>query len=220
MRRLVCPRLPNQAGEGDLAQLLDEGRYSLSSSEPQCGHGLVPGNRGSDHQDRIASLCYRHNVQRFFGNTDPVPSICRHDCLRYKRIASFTRLIPLVIPKRRNSRLKCIFTVRRAILSWLAISALSHPCRSSSTTCCSRGPKRTSCSFITPPLYIAAPLPHGRLAFLGVQCRCPQAMMLVRHVYFVNGRLRSGGLFAENRCCTNYAPGLPSGGHECNRCFC
>ena len=36
-------------------------------------------------------------------------------------------------------------------MSWLAISALSHPCRSSSTICCSRGPSRTVCSFIRLP---------------------------------------------------------------------
>src|SRR5579864_6108020 len=34
------------------------------------------------------------------------------------------------------------------MLSWFAISALSHPCNSSSTICCSRGPSRTVCSFI------------------------------------------------------------------------
>jgi len=50
-----------------------------------------------------------------------------HSCLRYKRVASFTRLIPPSIPKRRKRRLKCAFTVRRAILSWLAISAFSQP---------------------------------------------------------------------------------------------
>lgn len=62
-----------------------------------------------------------------------------------------TRLIPPVIPKRRNNRLKCAFTVRRAIFSSLAISALSQPCNSNSTICCSRGPSRTVCSFIRPP---------------------------------------------------------------------
>ncbi len=160
---------------------------------------------------------YRHNVQRFFGNTVPVPSICRHDCLRYKRIASFTRLIPLVIPKRRNSRLKCIFTVRRAILSSLAISALSHPCRSSSTTCCSRGPKRMSCSFITPPLcYCIAPTAWKASLFRGPMS-LPAGNDVGSAHLFCNGRLRSGGMLTKNRCRTNYAPSLPSGGHECNR---
>jgi hypothetical protein len=65
-----------------------------------------------------------------------------------------TRLIPPVIPNRRNNRLKWAFTVRRAILSWLAISALSHPCSSSSTICCSRGPSRTACSFIPTSLFV------------------------------------------------------------------
>ena len=34
------------------------------------------------------------------------------------------------------------------MLSWVAISALSHPCNSKWTICCSRGPSRTVCSFI------------------------------------------------------------------------
>src|SRR6267154_1303990 len=84
------------------------------------------------------------------GDTGTVTFVCKHDCLLYKRVASFTRLIPPVIPKRRNSRLKCAFTVLRAILSWLAISALSQPCKSSSTICCSRGPSRTDGSIATP----------------------------------------------------------------------
>src|SRR6266567_1825952 len=87
------------------------------------------------------------------GDTCPITSTCRHACLRYNRVASFTRLIPPVMPKRRNNRLKWAFTVRRAILSWLAISALSQPCKRSSTICCSRGPSRTVCSFIRFPLF-------------------------------------------------------------------
>ena|SRR5215469_6427612 len=75
----------------------------------------------------------------------------KHNCLRYKSVASLTRLMPLVIPNRKNSRLKCAFTVRRAILSCRAISSLSHPCRSNSTICCSRCPKRTGFSVITTP---------------------------------------------------------------------
>src|SRR5258708_7365059 len=42
----------------------------------------------------------------FTGDTCPITSSCRHACLRYNRVASFTRLIPPVIPKRRNNRLK------------------------------------------------------------------------------------------------------------------
>lgn len=67
-----------------------------------------------------------------------VTSFSKHNCLRYKSVASLTRLMPLVIPNRKNSRLKCAFTVLRAILSCRAISSLSHPCRSNSTICCSR----------------------------------------------------------------------------------
>ena len=46
------------------------------------------------------------SVFTFIGDTVPIASICRHACLRYNRVASFTRLIPPVIPKRRNNRLK------------------------------------------------------------------------------------------------------------------
>src|ERR1700746_2914378 len=76
----------------------------------------------------------------------------KHNCLRYKSVASLTRFMPLVMPKRRNNRLKCAFTVRRAILSCRAISSLSQPCRSSSTICCSRCPRRTRFSLIQDPL--------------------------------------------------------------------
>src|SRR5258708_1424317 len=50
-------------------------------------------------------------------DTGAITSICRHACLRYNRVASLTRLIPPVMPKRRKSRLKWAFTVRRAMLS-------------------------------------------------------------------------------------------------------
>jgi hypothetical protein len=50
-----------------------------------------------------------------------------HSCLRYKSVASFTRLTPSLMPNRKNSLLKCAFTVRRAIFSSLPISSLSHP---------------------------------------------------------------------------------------------
>ena len=52
-------RLPKQI-EGDLAKLLADlaggSRYSVPGTEPQCGHGLVAGNRRSDPHDRIPSL--------------------------------------------------------------------------------------------------------------------------------------------------------------------
>src|SRR5215471_8410588 len=73
-----------------------------------------------------------------------------HSCLRYKSVANLTRLTPPVIPKRKNRRLKWAFTVRRAIFSCLEISSLSHPCRSSSTTCRSLG--RNDFSSIVNPL--------------------------------------------------------------------
>jgi hypothetical protein len=48
--------------------------------------------------------------------------------------------MPPLIPKRRNRRLKCALTVRSAIFKSLAISELSHPWRSRSMICRSRGP--------------------------------------------------------------------------------
>src|SRR5215469_14313720 len=62
-----------------------------------------------------------------------------HSCLLYRSVASLTRLTPPVMPKRTNKRLKCAFTVRRAIFNCLEISSLSQPCKSSSTTCRSLG---------------------------------------------------------------------------------
>src|SRR5450631_2475371 len=50
-----------------------------------------------------------------------------HSCLRYKSVASFTRLTPLSMPKRTNNRLKWAFTVLRAIFNCLEISSLSQP---------------------------------------------------------------------------------------------
>jgi hypothetical protein len=98
------------------------------------------------------------------GYSTSVAFLSEHSSLRYKRVASFTRLIPPVIPNRRKRRLKCAFTVRRAILSCLAISELSQPCNSSSTICCSRGPSRTDLSFISeyPPFMISARAGNAR----------------------------------------------------------
>src|SRR5881296_1090544 len=78
----------------------------------------------------------------FAGNAFSVALDSEHNCLRYRRVASFTRLIPPLIPNRKKRRLKCAFTVRRAILSCRAISEFWQPCSSSSTICSSRGPSR------------------------------------------------------------------------------
>src|SRR5258708_12273389 len=75
----------------------------------------------------------------------PIPS-SEHSCLRYKSVASFTRLTPLSMPKRTNSRLKWAFTVRRAMFNCFEISSLSQPSTSSSTT--SSSPGRTDLSSI------------------------------------------------------------------------
>src|SRR5215475_7575900 len=48
----------------------------------------------------------------FVGDTLSIPLASEHSCLRYKSVASFTRLIPLLIPNRKKRRLKCAFTVR------------------------------------------------------------------------------------------------------------
>src|ERR1700758_5540902 len=40
------------------------------------------------------------------GDACSVALFCIHSCLRYNRVASFTRLIPVVIPNRRKRRLK------------------------------------------------------------------------------------------------------------------
>jgi len=110
---------------------------------------------------------FDNSALSFAGYTLSVTFASKHNCLRYKSVASFTRLIPLVIPNRRNSRLKCAFTVLRAILSCRAISSLSQPCRSNSTICCSRCPKRTGFSLIPDPLKCAcevtAPWPRDAL---------------------------------------------------------
>ena len=82
------------------------------------------------------------------GNERSVAIVSEHSCLRYKRVASFTRLIPVLIPNLKNRRLKCAFTVRRAMWSCFAISVLSHPCSSNSVICCSRGPRRNTFSLM------------------------------------------------------------------------
>jgi hypothetical protein len=82
----------------------------------------------------------------FAGDSPSTALPSDHSCLRYKSVASFTRLMPFLIPKRKKSRLKWALTVRRAMFSCLAISELSQPCRSRSAICCSRGPSRTGLS--------------------------------------------------------------------------
>src|SRR5208282_3228292 len=52
----------------------------------------------------LQSLCNEldDSLLTFTGDAGSVPFTCRHACLRYNRVASFTRLIPPSIPKRRN----------------------------------------------------------------------------------------------------------------------
>jgi len=56
-------------------------------------------------------------VLSFAGNPFSVALASEHSCLRYKRVASFTRLMPPLIPNLKKRRLKCAFTVRRAIFN-------------------------------------------------------------------------------------------------------
>jgi len=111
-------------------------------------------SRSQTGQSQSTLVCIRHcGIERCFqGNryscalcwfdveTFSITFICGIVCLRYIRVASLTRLIPLLIPKRRYNRLKCVFTVLGAIFNSRAISALSQPSKSSSTIWRSRGP--------------------------------------------------------------------------------
>jgi len=103
----------------------------------------------------------------FVRNSLSVAFSSKHSCLRYRVVASLTRLIPLSIPKRWKRRLKCAFTVRRAILSCTAISVLSQPCSSNSAICRSRGPRRTGFSSMSS-------LPRGEMITNAAQGSFPQ----------------------------------------------
>jgi hypothetical protein len=46
------------------------------------------------------------------GDALSVTVVSEHSCLRYKRVASLTRLIPPLIPNLKKRRLKCALTVR------------------------------------------------------------------------------------------------------------
>src|ERR1022692_569124 len=67
--------------------------------------------RGADGMGDVAVLQalgnkFDDSVLTLAGDTGSITFVCKHNCLRYNRVASFTRLIPPVIPKRRNNRLK------------------------------------------------------------------------------------------------------------------
>src|ERR1700730_5665495 len=79
----------------------------LGSSDAFCNFPILK-SLGDEGDDKLLS---------FAGYTGSIALASEHSCLRYKRVASFTRLIPLLIPNRKNRRLKCAFTVRLAILS-------------------------------------------------------------------------------------------------------
>ena len=116
-------------------------------------NNVLRGSNGISDFAVLESLGDEFNNSLFSFTRDAlsVPFVCEHNCLRYKSVANFTRLIPPVMPKRKKRRLKWALTVLRAILSCLAISALSQPWSSSSAICCSLGPSRIGLSFITTP---------------------------------------------------------------------
>src|SRR5713101_1045091 len=83
----------------------------------------------------LAALGYALDDEVFaFAWPATVCCLSNHNCLLKSKVASLTRLIPPLIPKRRNRRLKCALTVRSAMFRSLAISELSHPWRSRSMT--------------------------------------------------------------------------------------
>jgi len=136
---MLCSQLSSTSGAGwvfVLAGFVPEGKFD-SVPEPELViddakvvlDDVLCGSNGRCNFAVLESLSDEFNdtLLSFTGYPLSITLLSEHSCLRYKRVASFTRLIPLVIPKRRKRRLKCALTVRRAILSWLAISALSHP---------------------------------------------------------------------------------------------
>jgi len=96
--------------------------------------------------------------------------------------------MPLLIPKRKKSRLKCALTVRFAMFNCAAISELSQPCSSNSVICRSRGPSRTDFSLIQLPneifsvsdaqlnLYSVTPSPCSREEPSLIGCTKPRAL--------------------------------------------
>src|SRR5579863_7407019 len=79
---------------------------------------LVFESLGDEFDDALLALV---------GTSGATDSSCEHSCLRYKSVASLTRLTPLSIPKRTNNLLKWAFTVLRAMFNCLEISSLSQP---------------------------------------------------------------------------------------------
>src|SRR6185437_9816844 len=74
------------------------------------GNFLVFKQLGDEFNDSLLTL------------TGCLDSLSEHNCLRYRSVASLTRLTPPVMPNRMNRRLKCAFTVRRAMFNCLEIS--------------------------------------------------------------------------------------------------
>jgi hypothetical protein len=69
---------------------------------------VLSGTDGIGHVAILQTLGDKFDDSVFTLTGDPVSItfVRKHNCLLYNRVASFTRLIPPVIPKRRNSRLK------------------------------------------------------------------------------------------------------------------
>src|SRR4051812_35646713 len=160
---MLCSQLSRRSGVGWLfvaSCFVPEGQLdSVPESELVVDNSeivlndMLCGSNGVGDFTVLKSLGdeFDNSLLSFTGNALSVPFVCEHNCLRYKSVASFTRLIPPVMPKRKKRRLKWALTVLRAILSCFAISALSQPWSSSSAICCSLGPSRIGLSFITTP---------------------------------------------------------------------
>src|SRR5271154_1802267 len=71
-------------------------------------HHMFGSADGIRHFTVLQALCDKLDdlLLTFTGDTASITLNCMHDCLRYKSVASLTRLMPSLIPKRRNNRLK------------------------------------------------------------------------------------------------------------------
>jgi hypothetical protein len=97
------------------ARLIPQGKFhAVPESELVVDHAeiilhhVLRGADGMRYFVVLQALGYELDdaVFAFTGDTASIAFVCKHNCLRYNRVASFTRLIPPLIPKRKNSRLK------------------------------------------------------------------------------------------------------------------
>jgi hypothetical protein len=118
-KRLLARRGPARSSGRKLpvipARLIPQGKfYAVPESELVINHAEIILDHvfgGADSMGYLVVLQALGDklddaVFAFTGRTASIAFVCKHNCLRYNRVASFTRLIPPLIPKRRNSRLK------------------------------------------------------------------------------------------------------------------